>query len=112
MPVARHSSQVFALDLSDDDATPALDTQRFRYVGVVIATDSVSDNTGEFAVEVRNGASPWVALDVDGLPALNDADANMASGIVLGPFDQVRVAFTAAGSAPDGTAQVFVTLKD
>ena len=108
----RKHKEVHTLDLSASGETPAINVEAFRYCGIVISTSGVADNTGEFAIEVSNAGSGWAPLEADGLPALADANADLASGLVLAPFDRVRVAFTAAGSAPDGTAQVFVTLKD
>lgn len=113
----RREKFAFTLDLSGDDETPAVNIEHYRYAGVLIETDSVADNTGEFFIEVRalevgtNTPSGWARLDVT-IPALASADAVLASGLILAPFEEMRVAFDVAGGSPAGTAAVHVCIKD
>lgn len=112
----RRGKFAFDIDLSADAATPAVNIEHYRYAGVLVQTDSVVTNTGEFFIEVRalevgtNEPTGWARLDVSIEPLAN-ADASIATGLILAPFEEMRVAFVAAGT-PTGTAVVHICIKD
>lgn len=82
-------------------------------IGIWLETAGVTDNTGTFAVQVRwfseDGLTfgPWTALTLSSVPTLADADANFFINLNQIPPAQFRVAFTAAGSTPDGTCNIY-----
>lgn len=113
----RRDKFAFDIDLSDDAATLAVNIEHYRYAGVIVQTDSITDNTGEFFIEVRaleigtNAPTGWARLDVT-IPALADADVSLATGLILAPFEEMRVVYVANGDVPDGSATVHICIKD
>lgn len=85
-------------------------------VGIVIETSSVTDNTGTFGVDVRikkddNTFSSWVGLTLSSTPTLANADDQFFINLNQLPPCELRVTFTAAGSVPDGTCDIWVSGK-
>jgi hypothetical protein len=86
-------------------------------VGVNLACNSVTDNTGTFAIEVRLKQpdpelfSEGSTLTLSSVPTLANAAANFFINLNQLPADQFRVVFTAAGGTPDGTLEMFVHSK-
>lgn len=87
-------------------------------VGFVINCDSVTDNTGTFAVQVRikekegadanAAASAATTLTLSSTPTLADADDDFFINLNQLPATEVRLSFTAAGGTPDGTCDIFM----
>lgn len=102
------ATQSLAASFESEPVTLTLATR----VGFSVVTSGVTDNTGVFSVQHRiykddRNFSDWVTLSLDSTPTLNDADGAFLLDVSVPP-GQVRVAFAAAGSTPDGTAAVWV----
>lgn len=84
--------------------------------GFIMNCNSVTDNTGTFAVEVRskkseNEVSDPVELTLSSTPTLADADADLAIDLANVPYDQIRLTFTPSAGSPDGDADIWLTTK-
>lgn len=102
--------------LADDFTSDWINISYLDNVGFLISTSNVSDNTGEFSVEVRmvddvNNESDPATLTLDATPALNDTDTQFLLNLNQVPANQIRLKFTAAGGTPDGTCDVYVHTK-
>lgn len=105
-----------AKSLASDFNTSWITIKHLDNVGFIMNCNNVTDNTGTWAVQVRshksdNEVSEAVELTLSSVPTLADADANLAIDLANVPFDQIRLAFTAAGGTPDGDADVWMTTK-
>lgn len=85
-------------------------------VAYTIQTASVTDNTGTFGVQFRaykddNTVGSWIDLTLSSTPTLADADDGFLINLNQLPPGQVRLAFTAAGGTPDGTAEIWISGK-
>lgn len=106
-------SEAKSLAVSFDD----LETTTNRVLDTVIYsvhTSGVTDNQGEFTVQHRvvvdkNTKSPWSTLTLSPQAVLNDADGDFTIVLDPAPIGELRLAFAAAGGAPDGTAEVWVS---
>lgn len=105
--------------LADDQSlasnfnSTAVNVQYLDNVGIQIVTSSVTDNTGQFSVEVSNDNVTYEAVTVSpAISALSNADTNIFININQIPFTWIRVAFVAAGGTPDGTCDIHVTAKE
>lgn len=86
-------------------------------IGINISTASVTDNTGYFTVEHRivkddnsRAYSAWCPLAFgEGNPTLANANNTFLLNINQIPPGEIRVRFTADGSTPDGTVDVWVS---
>lgn len=102
--------------LAADFSTDWINISYLDNVGFLVNCNSVTDNTGTFAVEVMcedsNGnESEAVALTLSATPTLADTDADFFINLNQVPATKVRLTFTAAGGTPDGTCDVFVNTK-
>lgn len=92
--------------------TSALEIEMVDNVAVLIDCNSVTDNTGTFAVQLRireneNLVSDWVSLTLDSVPTLSNAAAEFFINLNQLPPCELRVSFTAAGGTPDGTCEIW-----
>jgi hypothetical protein len=114
------SAQSLATDYTSDWIT----ISQLDNVGITLACNGVSDNTGHFDIDVRmkqpsgdGGAdgglfSEACELTLSAVPTLADADDNFFIELHQLPADQFRVRYTAAGvGTPDGTLEMFVSTK-
>ena len=82
-------------------------------VGIQIVTDSVTDNTGQFSIQVSNDNVTFEDITVTPtISALADTDTQIFVNLNQLPFSYVRIKFAAAGGTPDGTATAFLTAKE
>ena len=87
-------------------------------VGILVETSGVTDNLGTFSVEVRmvpaegkGSPSSWATLTLDSVPTLTNSDQSFLINLNQVSFTEIRVSFSAAGSIPDGTANIWVTSR-
>ena len=81
-------------------------------IGIQIVTDGVTDNTGQFSVEVSIDKVAWQALELDpAIAPLNDDDAQIFLNLNQIPFVWLRLTFEPDGGTPDGTATAHLTAK-
>lgn len=104
------SAQSLAASFNSDP----INTHSIDNVAFNIATSSVTDNTGTFEVQHRvyvddNNASAWATLTLSSTPTLANADINQMINLNQIQPGQVRIKFTAAGSVPDGTVDIWVS---
>lgn len=111
--MSRQHLHTFQLDLSDDDATPAVDMGDYSTAGVVIATADVDTNVGTFIVEGANvAAGPFVEVPLEPpLDALAGADVTLGAAVAMFPYAFLRVVFADPGASADGTATVTIFKK-
>ena len=106
-----------AQSLAASFQTVATNMEQLDYVSYVISTSGITDNTGTFGVEVRyvypNTAGPetsaWIPLTLSLVPTLADVDDDITITVQNEGWSEIRLAFTAAGGTPDGTAVVSVS---
>lgn len=106
------SAQSLASNFNSDPVT----VKTMDNVGLLIETDSVTDNTGTFDVQVKihkddNNESGWATLTLSTTPTLADADNQFFVNLNQLPPCKLRVAFTAAGGTPDGTCDIWMSGK-
>lgn len=85
-------------------------------IGYAVTTAGITDNTGTWSVQGRNtdgrgNASGWFTLTLTSTPTLANANVNFGIDVIDFPWNEVRLAFTPAGVTPDGTAEIFITVK-
>lgn len=101
-----------AESLAADFQSGATDLNYIDNVGITISTSGVTDNTGTFTIEIRNGENDsWQTLSLDTPMVLSNADASFNVSLNQVPFSQIRIAFAAAGGTPDGTATAWIVGK-
>ena len=81
-------------------------------VGFFIYASSVTDNTGNFQIQIRPykdvaNSGDWINLG--SASTLANADADFFKTQTDLPPCQVRIAFTAAGGTPDGSCDIWVS---
>lgn len=82
-------------------------------VAIQIKVRNVTDNTGQFSIEVSNDKDVWQAVDLDPvIPVLADADADIFVNMSQLAWAWVRVKFVAAGGTPDGDVTITLTAKE
>jgi hypothetical protein len=86
-------------------------------LGINLSTSSITDNTGDFVIQHRiwkdfNSFSGWADLTLSSTIVLNNANITTLIYLIDLPKGQVRVSFTAAGSTPDGTVDIWVSGKE
>ena len=79
-----------------------------------INTSGVTDNTGDFVVQVRpyrNSVSfgEWTDLTLSSAIQLANADINHHVNLNQLPNCQIRLKFTAAGGTPNGTCNIWIS---
>lgn len=87
--------------------------EKLSNIGIHIDCASVTDNTGDFDVQHRindgrGNQSGWASLGLDTILVLASADKNMFANLNQIPPGDLRVVFTAAGTIPDGTCDIWV----
>lgn len=90
----------------------AIDVNTADNVGFFIYTDSVTDNTGNFQVQIRpykDSTSSGAWIDLGSASTLADADNSFFVVNRQLPNCQLRIAYTAAGGTPDGTCDIWVS---
>lgn len=98
--------------LAADFQSEVVDIPYIDHVGITIVTSNVTDNTGTFTIEVRNGErDTWQTLTLDTPMALSNDDASYNLSFAQIPFSQMRIKFVAAGTTPDGTVTAYVAGK-
>lgn len=81
-------------------------------VGIQIVTSGITDNSGQFAVEVTIDGTVWEAIDFSpSIPALSDVNTQIFCNANQLPFKKFRISFTAAGGTPDGTCDAWIMSK-
>lgn len=81
-------------------------------VGVQINTNGVTDNSGQFSIQVTIDGKSWEPVVLSPpIPSLSDADAQIFCNLNQLPFKKLRVAFSAAGGSPDGACSVWIMAK-
>jgi Ca2+-dependent lipid-binding protein len=80
-------------------------------IAVNIDCNSVTDNTGTFAIQHRitdggRNQSEWATLTLSTTPALADGDDTFLVNLNQLPPGEIRVKFTADGGTPDGTCDI------
>lgn len=115
---------VRAFRLKDDQSlaasftTAATNVDYLDNIGFIVTTSGVTNNVGTFGVQVRltdaehNTSSDWVDLSLSGTPTLANANLSFAINLTQLPFSEVRLQFTAGGIGPDGTADVWIEVKE
>jgi hypothetical protein len=107
-----------AKTLASNFQTSAIRIETTDNVGFFIYCSSVTDNTGSFAAEVRpykddnTVGEDWIPLSLDTTPILNNADDDFFISLNQLPTCQVRLNFTAAGSVPDGTCNIWISATE
>lgn len=82
-------------------------------VGVSIVTSGITDNTGQFSVEVTIDGVNWEPIVFSPvIPALSDSDTQIFCNANQLPFKKFRINFQAAGGTPDGTCDVWIMTKE
>lgn len=112
---------LFGYLLADNQSLAAsFDSQNFRIrwldnLILNVATSSVTDNLGTFTVEHRiikedGNYSAWCPLEfVEGTPTLNNANDTFIFIIKQISPGEIRVRFTAAGTSPNGTCDIWIS---
>lgn len=107
-----------AQSLAASFQTDPTDVSQTDIIKYTVQTTGVTDNTGVFSIQIRDiipntepanpTATPWTTLTLDTAPTLNNADVTFA--IIANQFvaSQIRLAFAASGTVPDGTCIVTV----
>jgi hypothetical protein len=105
-----------AQSLASSFQTDPTNIENLDNIAYAIQTNGVTDNAGTFGVQLRlkkadspSEVTPWIDLTLDAPPTLNNADNNFyiyLSGLVA---TEIRLVFTAAGTAPDGTAALWIS---
>lgn len=97
---------------------PAMDVSYHDNVWITADCTAVTDNLGTFGVEVRNvpaegkGApSNWGTLTLDTVPTLTNSAQVIQINLNQVPFSQFRLTFSAAGTVPDGIADIWYTAR-
>lgn len=90
---------------------------KINILGINIATSSITDNTGDFVIEHRiykdaQNFSSWAELSLSSTIVLNNANITTLVYLTGLPKGQIRVNFTAAGTTPDGTVDIWVSGKE
>jgi len=106
-----------AKTLASNFSTDPIDITTIDNLGVNVSASSVTDNTGSFFIDHRiykdaNNFSDWAELTLSSTPQLADADATLLINLNQLPHGQMRLRFVAAGSTPDGVADVWVSGKE
>jgi hypothetical protein len=104
-----------ARSLATQFFTSATNVDYLDNCGIIIDATGVTDNTGEFTVQVRfkdvknpNIVSSWGELTLDTPVVLADADGVLVINLNQIPFSEFRIAFTPAGGVPDGIATIWI----
>ena len=105
-----------AKSLATDFQSSVINIENIDNIAFIIETSSVTDNTGTFGVQVRfkkpnspTEMTEWISLTLDTAPTLADTDGEFyvyLNGLVA---TEIRLTFTAAGSTPDGTVDIWVS---
>lgn len=104
-----------AKTLASNFQTDAIRIETADNVGFYIYCSSVTDNTGTFAAEVRpykddnTLGEDWIPLTLSTTPTLNNADDDFFVSLNQLPNCQVRLSFSAAGTTPDGTCNIWIS---
>ena len=99
--------------LAADFETDPVMIETSNNVGIWIEVPTgITDNTGEFTVQVRaykdaNNASAWA--DLTTTYTLANAAATFFRKEISLPACQIRVAFVAAGGTPDGSCDIWIS---
>lgn len=100
-----------AVDLTADAASQVVNIQYLDNIGITIQTDGITDNDGQFKIQISNDQILWQDVILDpAIPALADSDAQFAIALSNMPFAYLRVFFEAA-TGTDGTATAILTAK-
>lgn len=103
-----------ATSLATSFQTSAIRVETADNIGVWIYCNSVTDNTGTFAIQLRpwrdnNTYGDWITLTLDTVPTLAGADADFFVNLNQIPNCQLRASFVAAGGTPDGNCDIWVS---
>ncbi len=103
-----------AQSLAADFVTEATNIDNLDKIAWTISTSGITDNTGTFSAQVRDRDATvhddgaWIDIDFTPAPTLADADTTMTCFITETAWSEARLKFTAAGTVPNGTAQIWV----
>ena len=93
--------------------TPPTNIQFLDNVALQVSTSGVTDNTGQFSIQVSNDGQTWQDIDLDpAIDPLADDNANIFVNMSQLAFAQIRLKFVAAGGTPDGTVTAIITAKE
>lgn len=103
-----------ARTLATDFQTSEIRVETADNIGLFIYANSVTDNTGEFTVQVRpwknaNSYDDWITLTLDTTMILANAATSFFVNLNQVPNCQMRVKFVAAGGTPDGNCDIWVS---
>lgn len=91
-----------------------VNAQNLDSIGIIIITNGVTTNTGQFIVEGNNDINAslgWKPLDVDPPMLLFNDDAGMDINLNGYPYAFFRVSFVPGGPTPNGNVTIFVMGK-
>jgi hypothetical protein len=80
-------------------------------IGITLQCTGITANTGSFRIECSVDGDLWVDIGVTPSISLANTNDNIIINLSQLPFSKLRVAFTPAGSTPNGVVVGYITGK-